>query len=95
MAFQKNCCSLGPGILSAMDKAVATPYLSLSDIAKALGAKGGANSRKNQPDGGRSLGQKAAGSRWARFHAEKKRADKRYVVPEKYREAVAALLKGK
>lgn len=60
-----------------------------------MGKKGGANSRKYQADGGRSLGQKAVGARWARVHAEKKRADKRYVVPEKYREAVAALLKGK
>lgn len=65
-----------------------------SRVMREMGARGGANSRarltqKRQNE----LSLKANSARWARVHADKKRADKSYVVPEKYREAVAEILK--
>lgn len=36
--------------------------------AVALGRKGGAASRKNQPDGGTALGQNAAKARWDAYY---------------------------
>lgn len=70
----------------------------ISKWAAEMGRRGG---QKRVPKGAAMLSEtelKAQGSRggmirWTRVHAEKKRADKRYIVPEKYREAVAALLK--
>jgi hypothetical protein len=50
--------------------------MTLIDTAK-IGAKGGRNSRKNQPDGGTALGQQAALARWAAYykaHPEKLKA---------------------
>jgi hypothetical protein len=37
--------------------------------AVALGRKGGANSRKNQPDGGTALGRRAVKVRWDAYYA--------------------------